>query len=144
MVDTARDDATTPGGTVAEAAAGERILEVDGLQTYFFTREGIVKAVDDVSIHLDKGETLGVVGESGCGKSISALSIMRLVPDPPGKIIAGSVVLDAAAGRGRVRVERLQPHSGADEKFRRRRRHRRRHPGRGDAARRGGVHHGRR
>ena len=94
MVDTARDDATTPGGTVAEAAAGERILEVDGLQTYFFTREGIVKAVDDVSIQLDKGETLGVVGESGCGKSISALSIMRLVPDPPGKIIAGSVVLD--------------------------------------------------
>jgi peptide/nickel transport system ATP-binding protein len=94
MVDSARDDATAPGGAVAAADAGERILEVDGLQTYFFTREGVVKAVDDVSIHLDKGEMLGIVGESGCGKSITALSIMRLVPDPPGKTIAGSVILD--------------------------------------------------
>jgi len=76
------------------AGAGERILEVEGLQTYFFTRAGVVKAVDDVSFYLNKGETLGIVGESGCGKSITALSITRLVPDPPGKIIGGSVILD--------------------------------------------------
>jgi peptide/nickel transport system ATP-binding protein len=94
MDDTVRDDATAPDGTVTEPEVGQRILEVEGLQTYFFTREGIVKAVDDVSIYLNKGETLGVVGESGCGKSITALSIMRLVPDPPGKIINGSVKLD--------------------------------------------------
>ena len=85
---------TLEDGTTVNTGAGERILEVDGLQTYFFTREGIVKAVDDVSLYLNKGETLGVVGESGCGKSITALSIMRLVPDPPGKTIKGSVILD--------------------------------------------------
>jgi peptide/nickel transport system ATP-binding protein len=64
------------------------------LQTYFFTRQGIVKAVDGVSFNLRKGETLGIVGESGCGKSITALSIMRLVPEPPGRIIGGKVNLD--------------------------------------------------
>ncbi len=94
MVETLKDAAAAPIGAMTKAAAGERILEVEGLQTYFFTREGIVKAVDDVSLYLNKGETLGVVGESGCGKSITALSIMRLVPDPPGKTIAGSVILD--------------------------------------------------
>ncbi|MDE0814857.1 MAG: ABC transporter ATP-binding protein [Alphaproteobacteria bacterium] len=70
------------------------MMEVDGLTTYFFTRQGIVKAVDDVSFYLQKGETLGIVGESGCGKSITALSLMRLVPDPPGKTVAGTVKLD--------------------------------------------------
>ncbi|MBT3370925.1 MAG: ABC transporter ATP-binding protein [Rhodospirillaceae bacterium] len=69
-------------------------LEVEGLQTYFFTRQGTVKAVDGVSFNLRKGETLGIVGESGCGKSITALSVMRLVPEPPGRIIGGSVKLD--------------------------------------------------
>ena len=75
-------------------ATAETVLEVDGLKTYFFTRGGVVKAVDDVSFTLKKGETLGIVGESGCGKSITALSLMRLVPEPPGKILAGQVVLD--------------------------------------------------
>jgi len=70
------------------------ILDVAGLQTYFFTRDGIVKAVDDVSFTLARGETLAVVGESGCGKSMTALSIMRLVPTPPGRIVGGSVTLD--------------------------------------------------
>jgi peptide/nickel transport system ATP-binding protein len=73
---------------------GDSALEVTGLKTYFYTREGVVKAVDDVSFHLRKGETLGIVGESGCGKSITALSLMRLVPDPPGRILGGRVVLD--------------------------------------------------
>ena len=70
------------------------ILEVEGLKTYFFTRAGVVKAVDDVSFTLKRGETLAIVGESGCGKSMTALSIMRLVPTPPGRIVGGSVVLD--------------------------------------------------
>ena len=79
--------------TAASKVPGN-ILEVAGLQTFFFTRAGIVKAVDDVSFSLKRGETLAVVGESGCGKSMTALSIMRLVPDPPGRIVGGRVTLD--------------------------------------------------
>jgi oligopeptide/dipeptide ABC transporter ATP-binding protein len=67
------------------------LLEVDNLQTHFFTREGVVRAVDGVSFAVDKGKTLGVVGESGCGKSVTALSIMRLLPQPPAKIVGGEV-----------------------------------------------------
>jgi len=67
---------------------------VRDLRTHFFTDEGVVKAVDGVSFELGRGETLGIVGESGCGKSVTALSIMRLVPDPPGRIVGGSVSLN--------------------------------------------------
>jgi oligopeptide/dipeptide ABC transporter ATP-binding protein len=69
-----------------------KLLEVKNLKTFFYTDDGIAKAVDDVSYDLDKGETLGLVGESGCGKSVSALSIMRLIPDPPGKIVGGEII----------------------------------------------------
>ena len=61
------------------------LLEINDLATYFFTQEGVVKAVDGISYELAEGEVLGVVGESGCGKSVSALSIMRLVANPPGR-----------------------------------------------------------
>jgi peptide/nickel transport system ATP-binding protein len=71
-----------------------RVLEVAGLKTFFFTRSGIVKAVDDLSFSLGRGETLAIVGESGCGKSITALSILRLVPEPPGRIVGGSIKLE--------------------------------------------------
>jgi len=64
----------------------EIILEIKNLKTYFFTYEGVAKAVDGVSYNLAKGEPLGVVGESGCGKSVTALSILRLIPTPPGKV----------------------------------------------------------
>jgi oligopeptide/dipeptide ABC transporter, ATP-binding protein, C-terminal domain len=70
------------------------LLEVNNLKTYFYTRGGVVKAVDDVSFAMRPGETLGVVGESGCGKSVTALSVMRLVADPPGKIVAGEIKFD--------------------------------------------------
>ena len=70
------------------------LLEVRNLKTHFFTVEGVVKAVDGVSYDLSEGETLGLVGESGCGKSVSALSVMRLIPDPPGKIVSGEILLD--------------------------------------------------
>lgn len=67
-------------------------MEVKDLQTHFFTQDGVVKAVDGVSYDLEEGETLGLVGESGCGKSVSALSIMRLIANPPGKTVGGEVL----------------------------------------------------
>ena len=70
------------------------LLQVRDLRTHFFTMDGVVKAVDGVSYDLEEGETLALVGESGCGKSVSALSVMRLIPDPPGKIISGEILLD--------------------------------------------------
>jgi peptide/nickel transport system ATP-binding protein len=81
----------------AATRASERTaatLELKGVKTYLFTRAGVVKAVDDVSLSVRRGETLAVVGESGCGKSMTALSIMRLVPNPPGKIVGGTILLD--------------------------------------------------
>ena len=88
------DTASTQGADAEAPNSNEIALEVEGLKTYFFTKQGVVKAVDGVSFYLRKGETLGIVGESGCGKSITALSLMRLVPNPPGKILGGKVVLD--------------------------------------------------
>ena len=72
----------------------EELLRVEDLKTYFFTHEGTIKAVDGVSFTINKGETLGLVGESGCGKSVTALSIMRLIQSPPGKIVDGKIFLE--------------------------------------------------
>ena len=69
-----------------------KLLEVEGLKTHFFTDDGVVKAVDGVSFDLEEGEILGLVGESGCGKSVTALSLMRLVPYPPGRIVGGTIL----------------------------------------------------
>src|ERR671934_521095 len=69
------------------------LLDLRDLKTYFFTSDGLAKAVDGLIYGLQRGETLGVVGESGCGKSVTALSIMRLVPNPPGRIVGGQVLL---------------------------------------------------
>jgi peptide/nickel transport system ATP-binding protein len=74
----------------------EPILDIVDLKTWFFTRDGVVRAVDGVSLHVNPGETLAVVGESGCGKSVTALSILRLIPSPPGRIVSGAIKL---AGR---------------------------------------------
>jgi len=70
------------------------LLKIEGLQTHFFTEAGTVRAVDGVSLMVRKGETLGIVGESGCGKSVTALSVLRLIPNPPGKIVGGNIFLD--------------------------------------------------
>ena len=67
------------------------LLAIEDLQTHFFTRDGVVRAVDGVSYAVEAGETLAVVGESGCGKSVTALSILRLVPSPPGRIVGGTI-----------------------------------------------------
>jgi peptide/nickel transport system ATP-binding protein len=83
-------------------ATDEPVLEVEGLRTVFFTRAGLLKAVDDVSFSLFHGETLAVVGESGCGKTMTALSLMRLIPDPPGRIAGGVVKLQ---GRDLLRLD---------------------------------------
>ncbi|RTM06073.1 MAG: ABC transporter ATP-binding protein, partial [Bradyrhizobiaceae bacterium] len=69
------------------------LLEVENLQVHFRTPTGINRAVDGVSFHVDPGETLAIVGESGCGKSVTSMSMMRLIPEPPGKI-AGSIRLE--------------------------------------------------
>jgi peptide/nickel transport system ATP-binding protein len=85
----------------------ERLLDVKNLKTYFFTDEGVVRAVDGIDLYIDKGETLGIVGESGCGKSVTALSIMKLIPQPPGRIVQGEIrydgknLVDLPAGRMR-------------------------------------------
>ena len=71
------------------------LLDVRDLQTYFFADRGIAKAVDHVSFQLYQGQTLGIVGESGCGKSVTALSIMRLIPAPPGRIVGGEILFEA-------------------------------------------------
>jgi oligopeptide transport system ATP-binding protein len=75
-------------------SSNQNLLEVRNLKTYFETEDGTVKAVDNVSFQLKRGETLGIVGESGSGKSVTNLSIIRLIPDPPGKIVSGEVIFN--------------------------------------------------
>ena len=83
----------------------EVVLDVEGLQSYLFTRLGVVKAVDDVSFAVHAAETLAIVGESGCGKTMTALSLMRLIPSPPGRIIGGSIKL---GGRDLVAISEAE------------------------------------
>lgn len=70
------------------------LLQVEDLHTFFFTRKGVVKAVDGISFHVNEGETLGLVGESACGKTVTGLSILRLLPEPAGQIVGGKIILD--------------------------------------------------
>src|SRR5262245_41944939 len=93
------DKAVAERGARSEGRAGRPILDVAGLRTYFFTRLGIIKAVDDLSFTLRPRETLAIVGESGCGKSMTALSVMRLSPDPPGRSAAATTEPDGRAPR---------------------------------------------
>jgi oligopeptide/dipeptide ABC transporter ATP-binding protein len=83
--------ATGEAADIALTTSGQNILEIDDLRTHFFTRAGVVRAVDGVSYEVRAGETLGVVGESGCGKSVTALSVLRLVASPPGRIVGGAI-----------------------------------------------------
>ncbi|HEV7215142.1 MAG TPA: ATP-binding cassette domain-containing protein, partial [Chloroflexota bacterium] len=85
--------------------ASDALLSVQNLRTYFDTRDGTVKAVDGVSFEIRPGETLGLVGESGCGKSVTAMSIMRLVPHPPARTASGAIWFD---GRDLLKVSNEQ------------------------------------
>jgi peptide/nickel transport system ATP-binding protein len=102
--------AVVAAGYVATAprpatAAAEPILDIADLKTWFFTRDGIVRAVDGVSLHVMPGETLAVVGESGCGKTVTALSVLRLIPSPPGRIVSGSIRF---AGRNLLKLSEAE------------------------------------
>ena len=88
--------------------ADEILLRVVGLQTYFFVKRGIVKAVDGVSFYVKRGEVLGLIGESACGKSITGLSILRLVPDPPGKIVGGRILFEGTDLLAKTETEMRQ------------------------------------
>ena len=94
------------------ALSDEVVLEVKNLETHFTTRWGTVKAVDGVSYHVRRGETLGIVGESGSGKSVTAFSLMRLVPSPPGKIVGGEVNLNGRELLGLSEKEMTQVRGG--------------------------------
>jgi peptide/nickel transport system ATP-binding protein len=96
------DSPTAPEGPLASAPASEApvrrdvVLDVRDLKTYFFTYDGVVKALDGVSFKVRRGETLGLVGETGCGKSVTAFSITRLIPDPPGRVMSGKILYRGA------------------------------------------------
>jgi oligopeptide/dipeptide ABC transporter ATP-binding protein len=110
MLNTAESDTLRTGRAPADTWD---LLEVRNLKTYFDTEEGTVTAVNDVSFSLKKGEILGLVGESGCGKSVTSLSIMRLIPSPPGRIVSGKILFK---GRDlvRLREEEMQKIRGND------------------------------
>ena len=84
------------------------LIDVQNLQTHFFTEDGVVQAVDRVSFQIEPGQKIGLVGESGCGKSVTALSIMRLIPDPPGKIVNGKIMFE---GRDLVQLSQQEMRS---------------------------------
>ena len=93
-----------------EANTSENILEIKNLKTYFYLEKGTVKAVDGVDLHLQRKKTLGVVGESGCGKSVTARSVMRIVKSPPGKIVEGEILFRPKRGnKGVVDLAALDP-----------------------------------
>ena len=83
----------------------EKLIEIKNLKTYFYTEEGVAKAVDGVSFDIYKGEVLGIVGESGSGKSVTSLSINRLIPDPPGKIVDGEIIYNDVGTQATVLLQ---------------------------------------
>src|SRR5271157_3658388 len=116
---------TTPEPSIGATPPSPVVLDVRDLKTYFFTYDGVVKALDGVSFKVRRGETLGLVGETGCGKSVTAFSVTRLIPDPPGRIIAGKVLfrgidllwgLDAEA---RIKVDKKTGRAKVRRSFRR-------------------------
>ncbi|NMB46024.1 MAG: ABC transporter ATP-binding protein [Firmicutes bacterium] len=98
-------------------ATNEELLRVEDLRTQFFTEQGVVKAVDGVSLSIEKGKVLGIVGESGCGKSITAMSIMRLLPEPRGRIVSGKITFYPPEG-GSIDITALDRHSSEMRRIR--------------------------
>lgn len=98
---------------MGEETANNTILEIKNLKTYFYLEKSTVRAVDGVNLTLKTGSTLGLVGESGCGKSILAMSVMRLIPSPPGKIVSGEIVFHRSSNGEVVDLAKLDP-KGSD------------------------------
>jgi ABC-type dipeptide/oligopeptide/nickel transport system ATPase subunit len=103
--------------TVPNSPESETILEINNLKTYFYLEAGTVRAVDGVNLTLQRQQTLGLVGESGCGKSITAMSVMRLIQSPPGKIVDGQIILYTKEGEG-VDIAALNPKGTTMRKIR--------------------------
>jgi ABC-type dipeptide/oligopeptide/nickel transport system ATPase component len=82
----------------------EILLQVNDLKTSFYTESGVVRALDGISFVVNKGETLGIVGESGCGKSVTSMSVLRLIPQPPGKIENGTALFNGVDLMGGLRA----------------------------------------
>lgn len=93
----------------ARANGANRILEIKNLHTYFFLDSGVVRAVRGVNLHLDRQSVLGIVGESGCGKSITAMSVMQLIKSPPGRIVDGEILFYRSEGKAPVDIVKLDP-----------------------------------
>ncbi len=94
------------------------LLEIKDLKTYFFLEKGVVRAVDGVNLTLRRKTTLGIVGESGCGKSITAMSIMRLIQSPPGKIVTGEILLHSEVSKDVIDLTKLDPHASTMRRIR--------------------------
>ncbi|MEZ4859943.1 MAG: ABC transporter ATP-binding protein [Caldilineaceae bacterium] len=107
MIPTTQLDQTAEAAQSKRAGTEQPILEIKNLHTYFFLEKGIIKAVNGVNLTLQRQATLGVVGESGCGKSVTAMSVMRLVKWPPGKIVDGQILLHRTDGRPSVDLAQL-------------------------------------
>jgi peptide/nickel transport system ATP-binding protein/oligopeptide transport system ATP-binding protein len=99
----------TPIAAPAPAGDSDPILEIKNLHTYFFLEKGTVKAVNGVDLSLARQSTLGIVGESGCGKSITAMSVMQLIKSPPGRIVEGEILLHREGSAAPVNIARLDP-----------------------------------
>src|SRR3954453_19527512 len=103
---------TIPTELNATHVDSDAILTIDNLKTYFFVEDSVIKSVNGVSLTLKRNQTLGLVGESGCGKSITAMSIMRLIKSPPGKIVDGQILLhqEQNGGARTTDLVKLNPH----------------------------------
>jgi oligopeptide/dipeptide ABC transporter ATP-binding protein len=99
--------------TEAPSKSGNTILEIKNLKTYFYLEESVVRAVDGVTVALDRNSTLGLVGESGCGKSVTARSVMQLIQSPPGKIVGGEILLHRNGDEKPIDIVKLEPHGRA-------------------------------
>lgn len=91
-----RESAAAEGSASPPEPRGDVILDIRNLKTYFYTYDGIVRALDGISFKVRRGETLGIAGETGCGKSVTVFSVMRLIPDPPGRIVSGKILFRGA------------------------------------------------
>ena len=99
--------------TEAPPTNGKTILEIKDLKTYFYLEDTVVRAIDGVSVNLDRNKTLGLVGESGCGKSVTARSVMQLIQSPPGKIVGGEIILHPGGDQKPIDIVKLEPHGRA-------------------------------